>query len=105
MERTTYEGFYANELFDSNGVEKIATARNGEFYNGYTEMRMTSLVEGVEGANLVLDIVMKELVKHKEALREGRQVNVYVNWTLSEDRTEYTSCNLIKTEYGEKFGN
>lgn len=102
---TTYQGFYANELFVSKDIEKIATAMNGKFFNGFTEMRMMSLVEGVEGSNLVLDVVLKELVNHKEALREGKQVNVYVNWTLSEDRSEYTSCNFIKTEYGEKVGN
>lgn len=102
--KITYEGFYANELFhnSTHNVDEIATALNGQFHNGYTAMRLWSLNESVEGSNIVLDVVLKELVKHKNELLKGKQVNVYVNWTLSEDRREYTSCNFIKTEIVER---
>lgn len=103
MTTTTYEGFYANELYTNHrGQEEVGTAMNGNYHHGYTVMLYSNLSGKVEGSNLVLDVVLKELLKHKEALEDGKRVNVYVNWTLSEDRTEYTSCNFIKTEIVER---
>ena len=99
-----YKGFYSNELFEntSKGTEEIATALNGQFHNGYTVMKLWDLDESVEGSDMVLDVVLKELVNHKQSLKDGKVVNVYVEWTLSNDRTKYTSCNFIKTEVIEK---
>ena len=96
---TVYSGFYNSYMYTTNnGTEKIATAINGKHFEGFTELRIHDLHNGTEGATLVLDVVLKELVKYKKALKEGREVDVYVEWTLSKDRTEYTSCKHIKTE-------
>lgn len=100
-----YEGFYSNEAYGDFGHQTIATAMNGKFENGHTTMRSYNLTKDVEGANLVLDTVLKALYKEREAVLNGYTVDIYVKWTLSKDRSEYTSCEYVKTVITSDFGN
>ena len=107
-----HSGFYSNKVIKNpdNGIEEIATSLNGQFDKDCTVMRLWDLHERaknsdiamVDSYDIVMRVVLKQLVKHEEALREGKVVDVYVEWTLSEDQSEYTSCKFIKNEvHGE----
>ncbi len=96
-----YKGFYGNEIIEGKYGKEIATSREGNWFNGYTTMRFENLHEGVEGRDLLLDVVLKELVNHKQALLDGKQVNVYLDWELTQDGMEYKNAKLVKTEYVE----
>ena len=96
-----YHGYFGNEIFEGKSGREIATAREGNWFNGYTSMRFDNLHEGVEGRDLLIDAVLKELVNHKQALLDGKQVNVYLEWELTQDGMQYTNVKHVKTEYVE----
>lgn len=74
--RTDVELFYDNEYNAER--EELATAEGGRWYNGYTTMDFNNLVEGIEGSNIIYDVVLKKLVGFKEELLKGDVVRVYV---------------------------
>lgn len=95
---TKYNGFLANTV---SGEKKIATAREGKFFNGYTTMNLYDLNEGVEGKDALLDANLKELVKHKESLKSGKRVDIHLEWELSEDKSKYLNVHVLKVEVVE----
>ena len=103
MDNLKGKGFFGNELYKGKYGYEVATAMGGRFYEGYTTIRFEHLHEGVEGKDLVLDVVLKELIKeeNKQALLDGKQVNVYVEWVLTKDHMDYESATYIKTEIVE----
>lgn len=74
--RTNVELFYDNEY--NSEREELATVEGGHWYNGYTTMNFNNLVEGVEGLNVIYDVVLKKLVGFKEELLKGDVVRVHV---------------------------
>lgn len=99
MENKTYKGYLANELFSGN---KLATAREGQYYNGYTDMDFIHLDENVEGSNLLLHENLHAIIKHKKELEEGKRVNVHLEWELTEDRRDYKSVKVLNVEVTDK---
>ena len=95
------KGFLGNELYKGKYGNEIATAFGGRFYEGFTTLRFSDLHEGVEGKDLLYDVMLKELVNHKQALLDGKQVNIHLEWELTQDRMDYASAKFIKTEIVE----
>lgn len=96
----TYTGFFRNRA--SMKGKEIWTAREGKFYEGHTSMRTSELVEGVEGNSLVLDENLKALLPYKEELKAGKSVDVYVEWELNDDHSDYVRAETLKVEVNEK---
>jgi hypothetical protein len=99
MENKTYKGYLANEIVSGT---KIATAREGEFFNGYTVMHMVDLNENVEGSTPLLHENLQTLVKYKNELKEGKRVNVHLEWELTEDGYDYTNVKVLRVDVEEQ---
>ena len=89
---------YMGNVLEGNNNRKIATAMNGNFYNGYTVMYMSDLIKGVEGRDKLMDANLNELLKHKKSLKSGKQVNVYLEWQLTDDEMEYKNVSVVRVE-------
>ncbi|MCR4362141.1 hypothetical protein NUG13_12450 [Bacillus subtilis] len=99
MENKTFTGFMANELHTN---DELATAFNGGFYNGYTTMDFNNLDKEVKGANALLHENLQALLKHENDLKEGKQVNVYMEWQLTKDKQSYNNVKVVRTEVTER---
>lgn len=98
MTITTYLANRPVTTKDSTSPEdyrKIFTAREGQFYQGFTEMRISELQKGVEGSDLLLDKNLKALLPFKKQLMEGRTIDVQVEWELTEDRRDYKWVSVL----------
>lgn len=89
-----YNGYYANILDVKS--DKVLTARDAHFFNGFTSMKRAALVPGVKGADALLEVTLNALVEHEAALLEGHQVDVHLTWDLSPDRSSYENVELVK---------
>lgn len=94
MPNNKHVGFVGNTLYS----DKVATAIGGKFDDGYTTMRFDHLDEDVVGKDLLLDANLKALIGYKEELKAGKQVNVHLEWELTDDRRNYKYAKLLKVE-------
>ena len=92
---------YMGNVLEGNDSRKIATAMNGKFYNGYTVMYMSDLIKGVEGRDKLMDANLNALLKHKNSLKSGKQVNVHLEWQLTDDEMEYKNVSVVRVEETE----
>lgn len=97
MSNSKHTGFLGNIVHG----EKLDTAWGARFYEGFTTMRFDNLDEQVEGYDMVLDKNLKALLPYKDALSEGKRVDVHLEWELTEDRMDYKSAEVLKVEVNE----
>lgn len=91
----TFKGFLANRIGNKS---EMWTAREGKFFEGFTVMDISDLHSKVEGNDLLLHENLHALIKHKSDLKDGKRVNVHLEWELTEDRTEYQNVKVLKVE-------
>lgn len=96
-----YEGFVSTYLDKER--EELHTARDNKFYYGYTTMPLYRLDENTEGANEILTATLREVYKNIERVKEGKQVDVYLEWELDEGTKVYipSSVKLQRVEITE----
>lgn len=92
----THTGMVSNELvIEENKL--VSGGLDGSFMV-HTHMDYDNLNVDVQGKDIVYDAVLKELLKHKKELEEGKTVIIHVEWDVLADYTKYISCNVLKVE-------
>lgn len=86
-------GFYGNKLV---GGTVVYTAYEGEFNLGFREMEFRNLRPDIEGIHDVLTVVLRELYSYRQELKDGKQIDVYVDWDYNEETDEYSNIELKK---------
>lgn len=96
-----YEGFVSTYLDEQH--QELQTARDNKFYYGYTTMPIDRLNENTEGANEILTVTLREVYKNIDKVKEGKQVDVYLEWELDEKTKVYipSSVKLQKVDIVE----
>lgn len=97
MTEKTNTGFLANRKWG----KRLATAMGGRYTDGYTEMYFSDLQKGVEGADKLLDANLQAILAHREDLKAGKRVDVYLEWELTEDHRDYEDARVLRVEVGE----
>ena len=89
----SYMNTSRNEVYTSN--------LNGDFYAGFTVLDFSNLTEDVEGKDLVYDVMLKELVKYKDQLKAGYEIEVNLEWDIKDDFSEYLACRILNVRVCE----
>ena len=87
-------GFYANELHGN----EIWTSFNGKFDEYFREMDIRDLRTVGEGFTPVYTVVLKLLAAYERDLRDGRRVDIYVNWDRDDVTDEYSNIRVERVE-------
>jgi len=98
----THTGKVVNYLQEEMKII-ASSSLGGDFYGGYTTMRLSNLTPAVEGKDLVFDIVLKTLVGYREKLKESKVVTVHIEWDITDDYSEYIACRVLSVEVRDKL--
>lgn len=93
-----YEGRVSTYLTEGRDLE---IAMNANFNAGRAWVEFKDLNETIEGRDELYTVVLRELVNHKEALENGKRVDVHCRWEASKGSGSYESVEFLKTEISE----
>lgn len=92
-------GFVSLELSEDGKYVNIANG--GKYYEGY-QRRYFSMLDGdADESDTRLKIVLDKASGYRDELSQGKRVNVYVVWTLTEDRRYYDHVSFDRVEVVE----
>lgn len=91
----THQGKITNHLV---GDKIYSSNLVGDLYGGHTTMSLHSLNPNVEGKDLVFDVMLKELVNHKQDIKDGKDVTIHIEWDIKDDYSEYIACRVLSVE-------
>lgn len=95
----THTGNLVNHLVKN---EIYTSDLSGNFYNGFTTMHISNLTPKVEGKDMLYDVMLKELSKYKQALKDGAEVVIDVEWDIEDDYSEYIACRVLGVKFNER---
>lgn len=95
MAINSMSGFYANKLYDDR---MVWTSFNGDFDSGFTEIDIRNLSNVQEGKTPVYTVFLKVLASYTKELRDGKRVDIYVDWDRDDETDEYSNIHVTKVE-------
>lgn len=102
MTSKKFNGFLANKAIKREGKpSEIHTARDAKYHEGFTGMLMSDLQQGVEGNDALLDANLKALLPFKKDLKDGKRIDIYLEWQLTEDRMNYENVKVVEVRIND----